>query len=168
MALNTTFRVADRVGFTITHSVGVKKSNRFCLVFRTHEAFDHLASFYCHVNRRFHSRESKRQPLHLVLGTAPLSSSSVRSSWALKTTSTLWMDGGWWNKLCLLGCGWENIVFNEASKWGVKSLKLTRLCWEFTLNWSGQEQSQVPKSGLVTKSGLVIIGLFACECDVFI
>ncbi len=45
-------------------------------IYTTPKAFDHQANF-CQVERRFHGRNLNSQPLHLVLGTSSLSSSSL-------------------------------------------------------------------------------------------
>ena len=53
---------------------------------KAQEAVDHMASFR-HVERRFHSQDSNRQPLPWDLGISPPSSDSLRSSRTLFLSS---------------------------------------------------------------------------------
>ena len=47
----------------------------------TQDECDHLANYFHRVERRSHSRELSRQPLHLVSCTSSLTSSSLGSPW---------------------------------------------------------------------------------------
>ena len=46
-----------------------------------YEAIDHMASFFCQVERIFHDQESNRQPLPSYLGTTPPSYASLGPLW---------------------------------------------------------------------------------------